>query len=163
LPVMQHARDRSLRAEMYRGYATIASDQGDPQYDNSTLIERLLALRGEEAVLLGFDSYASMRLETRMADDPAQVLGLLRKLASRATPRAVRDPGELQAFARDSLGLEDLPPWDIAFVCERLRESRYAYSEEEVRQYFTEVRVLDGLFEVVGRIFGIQLLPLQAP
>ena len=163
LPVMQHARDRSLRAEMYRGYATIASDQGDPQYDNSTLIERLLALRGEEAVLLGFESYASMRLETRMADDPAQVLGFLRKLASRAKPHGERDLKELQAFARESLGLEDLQPWDIAFVSERLRESRYAYSEEEVRQYFTEDRVLDGLFDVVGRLFGVQLLPLQAP
>ena len=163
LPVMQHARDRSLRAEMYKGYATIASDQGDPQYDNSSLIERLLALRSEEAVLLGFDSYASMRLETRMADDPAQVLEFLRKLASRAKPHGERDLAELRAFARESLGLEDLQPWDIAFVSERLRESRYAYSEEEVRQYFTEARVLSGLFDVIGRLFDVRLLPLEAP
>lgn len=163
LPVMQHARDRSLRAEMYRGYATIASDQGDPQYDNSGLIERLLALRSEEASLLGFRNYACMRLETRMADDPAQVLQFLRQLAARAKPYGERDLAELQEFAKGSLGFDSLEPWDIAYVSERLRESRYAYSEEEVRQYFTEPRVLQGLFYVVGKLFGVTLDPIEVP
>lgn len=162
LPVMQHARDPSLRQEMYRGYATIASDQGDPRFDNSGLIERLLALRAEEASLLGFDSYADMRLETRMADTPAQVLQFLRELAARARPYGERDLAELRSFAREQLGMEDLQPWDIAFVSERLREARYDYSEEEVRKYFTEARVLDGLFHVMGRLFSIEIAPVKA-
>jgi len=163
LPVMQHAQDRALREQMYRGYATIASEQGDPQYDNSTLIEKLLALRAEEAGLLGFSSFADMRLETRMADSPAQVLDFLRELAARARAYGERDLAELQAFAGEKLGMETLQPWDIAFVSERLREARYAYSEEDVRKYFTEARVLDGLFDVVGRLFGVKLLPIDTP
>lgn len=163
LPVMQHARDRSLREQMYRGYATIASDQGDIRYDNSRLIESLLALRAEEAALLGFASYADMRLETRMADTPAQVLEFLRELAARARPHGERDLAELVDFARTRLGLESLQPWDIAFVSERLREERYAYSEEEVRKYFTEARVLEGLFDVVGRLFDVQLRAVETP
>ena len=162
LPVMQHARNRELRQRMYRGYATIASDQGDTRYDNSGLIESLLALRAEEASLLGYRSFADMRLETRMADEPQQVLDFLRKLAARARPYAERDLAELQAFANEHLGLGQLEPWDIAFVSERLRETRYAYSEEEVREYFPEPRVLQGLFNVVGRLFGVRLVPIEA-
>ena len=163
LPVMQHARDRALREQMYRGYATIASDQGDARYDNSALIERLLALRAEESALLGYACFADMRLETRMADTPAQVLEFLRALAARARPYGERDLAELREFAERELGLDDLQPWDIPFVSERLREARYAYSEEDVRQYFTEARVLEGLFEVVGRLFDVRLSPLAAP
>lgn len=163
LPVMQHARNRHVREQMYRGYATVASDQGDTRYDNSELIEQLLALRAEEAALLGYDSFATMRLETRMADTPAEVLSFLRELAARARPHAKRDLAELQVFAREELGLDTLEPWDIPFVSERLRESRYAYSEEEVRTYFTEARVLDGLFDVAQRLFGVQIRPVQAP
>ncbi|MFT0851284.1 M3 family metallopeptidase [Achromobacter sp. F4_2707] len=162
LPVMQHARDRSVRQQLYRGYATIASEQGDTRYDNSGNIEQLLALRAEEAALLGFDSFADMRLETRMADSPAQVLEFLRKLAARAKPHGQRDLAELQAFAQEHLGIADMQPWDVAFVSERLREARYAYSEEDVRQYFTEERVLNGLFEVVGRLFGVSLHNIDA-
>lgn len=163
LPVMQHACDQDLRAQMYRGYATIASDQGETRYDNSALIERLLSLRAEEAGLLGYGSFADMRLETRMADSPAQVLDFLRKLAVRARPYGERDLQELKDFARDELNIAALQPWDIAFVSERLRESRYAYSEEEVRKYFTEDKVLMGLFEVVGRLFGVALTALDTP
>lgn len=163
LPVMQHARDRDLRAQMYRGYATIASEQGDTRFDNSDLIERLLALRADEARLLGFGSFADMRLETRMADNPSQVLDFLRELAARARPYGERDLEELKAFSREKLGIEELEPWDLAFVSERLREARYAYSEEDVRQYFTEDKVLKGLFEVVGRLFGVTLKELSVP
>jgi len=162
LPVMQHARNRALREQMYRGYATIASDEGDARYDNSALIERLLALRAEEAALLGYQSFADMRLETRMADTPAQVLDFLRELAGRARPYGERDLAELAEFAREQLGMNALQPWDIAFVSERLREARYAYSEEDVRKYFTEARVLEGLFQVVGRLFGVHLHPIDA-
>ena len=163
LPVMQHARDQELRAQMYRGYATIASEQGDTRFDNSTLIERLLGLRAEEAALLGYASFADMRLETRMADSPAEVLEFLRKLAARARPYGERDLEELKTFARDELNLSELQPWDVAFVSERLRESRYAYSEEDVRKYFTEDKVLNGLFEVVGKLFGVSLAALDTP
>lgn len=163
LPVMQHARDRGVREQMYRGYATIASDQGDTRYDNSELIERLLALRAEEAALLGYASYAEMRLETRMADTPEEVLEFLRTLATRARPHGQRDLAELQEFAREELAMDELQPWDLAFVSERLRESRYAYSEEEVRKYFTEDRVLNGLFQVVERLFGVRMNALDAP
>ncbi|MGP1614304.1 MAG: M3 family metallopeptidase [Pollutimonas bauzanensis] len=163
LPVMQYAQDRSLRQELYRAYATVASEQGDPALDNSPLIEKLLALRAQEAALLGYGSFADLRLETRMADSAAQVLDFLRELARKAKPYATRDLAELRAFAREQLGLEELEPWDIAFVSERLREERYAYSEEEIKQYFTEPQVLAGLFQVIDKLFNVSLRASDAP
>ncbi len=162
LPVMQRALDRSLRQELYRAYATLASEQGAPELDNSSLIEQLLALRAEEAHLLGYDSFAALRLETRMADNAAQVTAFLRELAAKARPYAERDLAQLRAFARDQLDMQDLEPWDIAFVSERLREARYAYSEEEIKQYFTEPQVLDGLFHVMNRLFGVTMRRCKA-
>lgn len=163
LPVMQHARDASLRQEMYRAYATVASEQGQPQFDNSTLIEQLLALRAEEAALLGYDSFAALRLETRMADDATQVLGFLRELAARAKAFAIKDLAVLREFAHQNLGMDELQPWDIAYASERMREERYAYSEEEVKQYFTEPQVLKGLFDVIQTLFGVSLRRGDAP
>jgi oligopeptidase A len=157
LPVMQYAQDRSLRQELYRAYATVASEHGDPALDNSSLIEQLLALRAEEAALLGYGSFADLRLETRMADNAAQVLDFLRELAQKAKPYGKRDLAELRAFAQEKLGLADLEPWDITFVSERLREERYAYSEEEIKQYFTEPQVLEGLFQVIEKLFDVRL------
>src|SRR3546814_9234181 len=122
LPVMQNARDRSLRQEMYKAYSTIASEQSDPDLDNSALIEQLLALRAEEAALLGYTSFADLRLETRMADTAGQVLEFLKDLALKAKPYATRDLAQLQDFAREKLGLNELETWDIAFEAERLRE-----------------------------------------
>lgn len=162
LPVMQYAVDRELRHEMYKAYATLASEQGKSELDNSPLIEQLLHLRAEEARLLGYTSFAQLRLETRMADTAEQVLTFLRELAAKAKPFAQRDLAELKAFASDTLGMQQLEPWDVAFVSERLRESRYAYSEEEVKHYFTEPKVLNGLFTVVKQLFGVQLEPMQA-
>lgn len=163
LPVMQYAQDRSLRQELYRAYATIASEQGDPTLDNSPLIEQLLTLRAQEAALLGYGSFADLRLETRMADNATQVLDFLRQLAQKARPYAVRDLAALQAFASEKLGLQTLEPWDMAFASERLREERYAYSEEEIKQYFTEPQVLQGLFHVVEKLFNVRLRPGNAP
>lgn len=163
IPVMQYAQDRSLRQELYRAYATIASEQGDPALDNSPLIEQLLALRAEEAAILGYGSFADLRLETRMADNAGQVLDFLRELARKAKPYATQDLAELRAFANEQLGLGELEPWDIAFVSERLREERYAYSEEEIKQYFTEPQVLDGLFSVIQKLFNVSLRPSDAP
>jgi len=163
LPVMQSARDRELRREMYRAYSTIASEQGDPELDNSQLIEQLLKLRSQEASLLGYGSFAQLRLQTRMAESAEQVVDFLRELAGKAKPYARRDLAQLQDFAHSTLGLDELQPWDMAFASERLRESRYAYSEEEIKQYFTEPRVLQGLFHVIETLFGVALRPANLP
>ncbi|MEN5161895.1 M3 family metallopeptidase [Achromobacter spanius] len=157
LPVMQYAKDRSLREALYRGYGTVASEQGDAKFDNSPLIEELLALRAEESGLLGLGTFVALRLQTRMARDAKEVTGFLRDLAARAKPYAQRDLAELTAYATGELGLDSLQPWDVAYASERLRESRYAYSEDEVKQYFTEPRVLAGLFDVIQTLFGVRL------
>ena len=162
IPVMQYAKDRELRHELYRAYATIASEHGDPALDNSNLIEQLLSLRAEEAQLLGFDTFADLRLETRMADTADQVLEFLRELAHKAKPYAEQDLSELKDFAAEHLNITDLQPWDMAYVSEHLREKRYAYSEDEVKQYFTEPKVLSGLFHVAKRLFDISLKPIEA-
>jgi oligopeptidase A len=161
LPVMQYAHDRALREACYRGHATLASEQGDPAFDNTPLIEQILALRSEEAVLLGYANYAELALQTRMASKPAEVVDFLRELAHRAAAYAHRDLDELRAFAAEHLGLAELEPWDIAFASERLRESRYDYSDDEVKRYFTEPHVLQGLFDVVGRLFGVTARPVR--
>ncbi|WP_313372078.1 M3 family metallopeptidase [Achromobacter animicus] len=157
LPVMQYAKDRSLREALYRGYGTVASEQGDAKFDNSPLIEELLSLRAEESGLLGLGTFAALRLQTRMARDAKEVTVFLRDLAARAKPYAQRDLAELTAYATGELGLDSLQPWDVAYAWERLRESRYAYSEDEVKQYFTEPRVLAGLFDVIQTLFGVRL------
>ncbi|MGE8690716.1 MAG: M3 family metallopeptidase [Achromobacter sp.] len=157
LPVMQYAQDRALREALYRGYGTVASEQGDAKFDNSPLIEELLALRAEESGLLGLGTFAALRLQTRMARDAREVTVFLRDLAARAKPYAQRDLAELKAYAAAELGLDELQPWDVPYASERLRESRYAYSEDEVKQYFTEPRVLAGLFEVIETLFDVRL------
>ncbi len=162
VPVMQHARDRSLREAMYRAYVTRASELGDPRLDNSGVMAELLALRAELAGLLGFADYAELSLQTKMADSAAQVEQFLLDLARRARPHAERDLRELRAFAAAELGLAELQSWDLAFASERLREQRYAYSEEDLRQYFTEPQVLAGLFDLVHRLFGVRVLEQPA-
>jgi oligopeptidase A len=164
LPVMQYARDRGLRETLYRAYGTVASDQGDTRFDNTPLIEELLALRAEEAKLLGYGDFAELRLQTRMARSADEVAKFLRDLAARAKPYAERDLAQLREYAARELDLADLQPWDIAYASERLRESRYAYSEDELKQYFTEPRVLAGLFEVIESLFDVRLreMPVSA-
>ncbi|MCK9509821.1 MAG: M3 family metallopeptidase [Pigmentiphaga sp.] len=163
IPVMQYAESTELRAEIYRAYGTRASDTGDTRFDNSALIEELLQLRREEAALLGFDTYANRQLQTRMARSPEQVLGFLRDLAGRARRYAERDLQEVRAFARDTLGLAELQPWDLAYASERLRQARFAYSEEELKPYFPLPRVLDGLFEILEQLFGVRTRSVEAP
>lgn len=161
LPVMQYAHSRSLRQKLYQAYATIASDQGEnPELDNSEVIESLLSLRAEEAQLLGYPHFAALRLETRMADDAEQVITFLRDLAERALPFAKKDIQQLQHYAQ-TLGLNNLEPWDVAFVSEKLRQSQYNYSEEEVKQYFTEPQVLQGLFKVSKQLFGVSFKAIK--
>ena len=163
LPVMQYATNRQLRHTLYKAYATLASDEGDPQFDNSALIEESLALRAESAKLLGFHNFAALQLETRMADTPEQVLQFLRELAAKALPYAHRDLDELKTFAKTNLGLDPLEPWDVGFASEKLRQAKYDYSEEEVKQYFTEPKVVSGLFELVSRLFSVKLTDEKIP
>jgi oligopeptidase A len=163
LPVMQYADDRALRQRMHEAYSTRASELGaDPAWDNGPLIPRILALRHETAALLGYANYAEVSLVPKMAQHPEEVVAFLRDLSRRARPFAQRDLAELAAFAQRDLGLPTLEPWDLAYASEKLRASRYAYSEQEVRQYFPEDRVLAGLFRVIETIYGLAISPAQA-
>lgn len=162
LPVMQYAEDRSLREELYRAFSTRAAEFGDGKYDNTPLINEILELRREEAVLLGFENFAEESLATKMADTPANVIAFLRDLASRAKPYAERDMAELKAFAADRLGIKDFAPWDQAYAAEKLREDRYSYSDQTVKQYFTEPTVFAGLFKLVETLYGIDIRQSEA-
>ncbi len=159
MPVMQYATDRALREQLYRAYATRASDLGPAAQDNTTLMTELLQLRQEEAALLGQASYADLSLVPKMAESPAQVLGFLRDLSQRARPHAERDLAELQAFAAEHLGLPALQAWDHAYASEKLKEARYAFSEQAVKQYFTEPKVLEGLFHIIETLFDVRIRP----
>jgi oligopeptidase A len=163
IPVMQYAEDRALRERMYRAYATRASEFGKPEWDNGPLIGRILSLRVEEAAMLGYPNYAEVSLVPKMADTPAQVLAFLRELAAKARPFAERDIAELRDFAARELGLDKLESWDLAWASEKLKQARYAFSDEEVKQYFPEDRVMAGLFRVIESLFGVAIEPDQAP
>jgi len=163
LPVMQYAEERGLRERMYHAYVTRASEFGTPQWDNTPLIEQILKLRKRLANLLGFASFAELSLEPKMADSPAQVLTFLNDLAARVKPFARRDYEELQRFARERLELSDLQAWDISWASEKLRVERYAFSEQEVKQYFPESKVLPGMFQLVEKLYGVRIVASQAP
>jgi oligopeptidase A len=166
-PVMQYADNRDLRTRMYRAYATRAAEfhegSSRPEWDNTPIIRRMLELRLEDARMLGFNNFAEVSLVPKMADTPAQVLAFLRELAVKAKPFAERDFTELKDFARSELGLNDIEPWDAAYVSEKLLQARYAFSEQEVKQYFTEPKVLAGLFRVIESLFGVRVKPDTAP
>jgi oligopeptidase A len=162
-PVMQYADDRKLRETMYRASATRASELGNPQWDNTKLIVEIVALRRELAQLLGFANYAEYSLEPKMAKSPQQVLQFLNELAAKAKPFAERDLTELKDFARNELGHDDLAAWDIAYVSEKLRIARYAFSDQEVKQYFPEASVLAGMFRLVQTLYGLTIQPAIAP
>ncbi|PPE68419.1 M3 family metallopeptidase [Caldimonas thermodepolymerans] len=162
-PVMQYGSHRPLREKLYRAYATRASELGDPKFDNSWIMAELLALRQEEARLLGHRNYAEVSLVPKMAESPEQVMAFLRDLARRARPYAEKDLAELREFARTELGLEELQAWDMAYASEKLKEKRYAFSDQEVKQYFTEPKVLEGLFRIVETLFEVQIRPDTAP
>ncbi|GHC39136.1 oligopeptidase A [Aidingimonas halophila] len=157
-PVISFAHDRELRREVYTAFITRASELGPNagDYDNAGVIEETLALRRELADLLSFPSYADYSLATKMAESPQQVLDFLNDLAERAYPQARQEFSELQDYAREHLGLEELAPWDVGYASEKLREARYAISQEQLRPYFPAPGVIDGLFRVVERLYGIQ-------
>jgi len=161
--VVSYADDRELRREMHEAYVTRASDQGPHagKWDNSEVMAEILALRHELANLLGYRTYAERSLATKMADSPDRVLGFLHDLARRSRPQAQKELAELKAFARDKYGLEELQPWDIAYYSEKLREHTYAISQEELKPYFPETRVIPGMFKVVERLYGITIREVE--
>ncbi|MBP5989113.1 MAG: M3 family metallopeptidase [Piscinibacter sp.] len=162
-PVMQYARNRGLREKLYTAYVTRASELGPAALDNGPLMRELLALRQEEAQLLGKASFAEVSLVAKMAESPQQVIAFLRDLAARARSGAERDLAELREFARAELGIDDLQAWDMAFAAERLKEKRYAFSDQEIKPYFVQERVLDGLFRIVETLFEVRIRPDEAP
>jgi oligopeptidase A len=163
LPLLQFANRRDLRQTLYRAYGTRASEFGSVELDNTALMRELLALRQEEAVLLGYANFAELALVAKMARSPAEVLSFVRDLARRARPHAERELAELREFAARELGLPDLQAWDRPWASEKLKQSRYAFSSQEVKQYFTGPRVLDGLFRLVETLFGVAIRPDSAP
>jgi len=163
LPAMQYADNRDLRERLYHAYATRAAEFGNPAWDNTALIREILSLRRERAQLLGFKTFAELSLQPKMADSPVQVLRFLDELATRARPYAERDLAELEEFAARQLGLAELQPWDVAYGSEKLRVARYAFSDQEVKQYFPEQQVLAGMFRVVETLYGLDIAAEEAP
>jgi len=163
LPVQTYATNRDLRERLYRAYGLRASESGPEALDNGPLIARILDLRHEQAALLGHANYAELSLATKMATTPDAVLSFLRDLAARARPHAEEDRDALATFAREQLGLDTLEPWDIAFASDRLRQARYDYSAQAVKRYFTEDRVLAGLFDVIESLYGLRVERDEAP
>ena len=162
MPVMQYAESATLRGQMYRANATRASDEGDVKFDNSAFLQKIVALRIEEAKLLGFPSFADVSLVPKMAESPKQVLDFIRDIARRARPFAERDLAELKAFAATEFGIDNLQTPDVMFVSEKLRKQRYAFSNDELRQYFPEDRVIAGLFRVVESIYSVRIVEGKA-
>ena len=158
-PVITYADNRELREELYIAFVTRASDQGPHagQWDNSALMDEILALRHEAAGLLGFDNYAERSLATKMAESTGQVMEFLQDLAERSKPAAVKELQEVREFAVEQGCSETLQAWDIAYYSEKLRQKKYAISQEELKPYFPEPHVVKGLFLIVERLYGLQI------
>ncbi len=166
LPVMQFAHSSSLRASLYRAYVTRASEQAEGEavkYDNTPIMVELLRLRHEEAQLLGYRHYSDVSLVPKMAESPEQVCTFLRDLAQRARAYAEKDLADLRAFATAELGLNDPQAWDWPYIGEKLKEARYAFSEQDVKPYFTAPKVLSGLFQIIETLFEVAIRPDTAP
>ena len=160
LPVMLYADNRELREEMYRAYATKASEQGpsEGQWDNTDIIKQTLVLKTEMAELLGFDNYAERSLATKMAESSQQVVSFLRDLADKSKPQAVREFEDVKAYAKEQFGVNELAAWDVPYYSEKLKQERYTISDEMLRPYFPEEKVITGLFEVVHRLYGLTII-----
>lgn len=163
MAVMTYADHRELRKEMYHAYSTRASDQGPGagQWDNSKIMETILSLRHEKALLLGYQNYAEVSLAVKMAKTPEQVLSFLTDLAERSLPLARKDLEELRQYAKAYHQVDKLEAWDIAYYSEKLRQHQFDFSQEEVKQYFPITRVLPGLFAVVEKLYGLQITEIQ--
>ncbi|GGN28495.1 MULTISPECIES: oligopeptidase A [Marinomonas] len=158
MPVMSYADNAELREEMYRAFATRASDQGgDIKFNNAPLIDEILALRHEMAHILGFENYAELSVATKMADNGQQVIDFLEDLAKKSKSSAEQDLAQLTAFAKDENGVETLNAWDMTYYAEKLRQHKYSISQEELRPYFPMNKVLSGLFHVAQTLFGVDI------
>ncbi|MBQ0784806.1 MAG: oligopeptidase A [Amphritea sp.] len=157
--VITYADNRALRRELYEAFATRASDQGpgEGKWDNSAVMIEILTLRAELAKLLGFDNYAEYSLATKMAETTDQVVSFLSDLGEKSRPQAQKEYQELQAFALEEFSEPELQSWDLAYYSEKLKQVRYAISQEELRPYFPMSKVLEGMFKVTGKLFGIQI------
>jgi oligopeptidase A len=167
-PILQFADNRVLRETIYRASSTKASEMGTvfselQKWDNTENIATLLKLRDEEAKLLDYRNFAEVSLVPKMAQSPEHVIEFLEDLARRARPFAEKDLAELRAFAKEQLGIEQLEAWDLAYASEKLREQRYAFSAQEVKEYFPEPKVIDGLFHLVQSLFNVSIAPDSAP
>ena len=156
-PVMTYCENREFRRELYEAFTTRASDQGPNagKFDNTEHMEEILKLRSELAELLDFNNYAELSIATKMANTTDEVLGFLNDLASRSLPQAKEEVSEVKAFAAENLGIDDLQAWDSGFAVEKLRQSKYDFSQEELRPYFGADRVISGMFEIVTRLYGV--------
>ncbi|MGV3569464.1 MAG: M3 family metallopeptidase [Ramlibacter sp.] len=163
LPVMQFGHNRTLRERLYRAYVTRASDQGDPRFDNTPLVREILSLRREEARLLGYGNFGEVSLVPKMAESPKQVIQFLRDLAHRARPYALKDVQDMRGFASEHLSLSDPQAWDWPYIAEKLKEARYSFSEQEIKQYFPAPKVLAGLFKIVETLFEVAIRRDYAP
>jgi len=166
LPVMQFAKNGDLRQQLYKAFVTRASDQSDAAFaslDNTHIIQEILQLRKEEAQLLGFQNYAEVSVATKMADTPAKVISFLRDLAVRAKPYALKDLEEMRHFSAEHLNLQNPQSWDWPFISEKLKEAKYSFSEQEVKQYFPAPKVLQGLFKIIETLFEVSIRPDEAP
>ena len=163
MPVMQFADNRALRETLYRAYSMRASEFGKAEWDNTPLMNEIVSLRAEESKLLGFENFGELSLAAKMADTPQQVVTFMRELAQRARPFAEKDRAELREFARKNVGLNELHSWDVGYVSEKLREQRYAFSEQEVKAYFPEDAVLSGMFKLIETLYGLKIQAGNAP
>jgi len=159
MPVMSYADDRDFREEMYTAFATKASDQGPSagKWDNTEIMTEILKLRHELAQLIGFENHAERSLATKMAQSPQQVLDFLSDLAARSRPIAEEEFEELKSFANETAAMTDLEAWDVTYFAEKLRQQRYSISQEELKPYFPENKVVTGLFSVVNRLYGLDI------
>lgn len=161
-PLMQYCSNRPLRERLYEANVKRASEFGPSERDNAPLIRERLALIKEKAALLGYGNYAELSVVTKMADSPDQVIAFIRDLASKAKPFAEKDRKDLEAWARKELGLERLEAWDLSYASEKMRAALYAFSDQEVKQYFTEDKVIAGLFNTVKTLYGVEIKPAKA-
>ncbi len=163
LPVMTYSDNRGLRQEVYTAFSTRASDQGPNggEFDNSSLMDEIVALRHELAQLLDFNNYAEYSLATKMAESPDKVIEFLEDLAARSKPQAEKELAELKAFAKEVDGFEDLQAWDVAYYAEKLRQHRYAISQEALRPWFPAEKAIDGMFSVTGKLYGLTFREVQ--
>ena len=161
LATITHADDPALRRNAYDAYTTRASEQGPHagRWDNTTVMDETLALRHELAQLAGFTNYAEYSLAKKMATSTTEVLDFLTNLAHRARTVAERELDELRAYAHQRDGQEQLAAWDIAYYAEKLRQQKYALSQEDLRPYFPVPRVLSGLFAIIKRLYAVEVRP----